>query len=104
RLPRVRRDVPPGRAAAGLLPRSALGLDRHADRDLRYALAAAAGLPDDLPAARRPLDLGGHPAAREEHRGVRPWLRRELADDDAVDHPADPATRPPGRLGAAVLR
>ena len=36
-LPRIRRDVPAGRPAHGLLARPALGLDQHAVRHLRHA-------------------------------------------------------------------
>ena len=62
----IRGDVPAVGAAAGVLARAVVGLDRDADRDLRNDLAAAGGLPDDFPAAGRPLDFGCGAAAGEE--------------------------------------
>ncbi len=48
---RIRRHVPAGGAAAGVRARPAVGLDQHADPDLRHAVAAGHRLLHRVPAA-----------------------------------------------------
>ena len=75
---RIRRHVPTGRAAAGVRAGPAVGLDQHADPDLRHAVAAGAGLFHRVPAARPAHHRQRRAAGRSQPGGMRARLRRAV--------------------------
>ena len=97
---RIPPDVPAGGAAPRLRLRDAVGVAGLPDPDLRHAVAPPDRVPDGVPAARAPHDLGRHPPDRPVAGGVRPDVRGDVGLSPAHRHHAAAQARAWSRRGS----